>query len=355
MKRLLTLSALLSLLGLLAAPAICKEDESGPSVTLTRRLVDFPVGSYVMVQSWDDRVRHVLEMPDEEPKEKKTRQWNRFTFDLEVVDLEDADGTHGSASKEARVRVRRVQVGIEGDRDLAYDSGGEPGQQAEPLLRQFRYMVGGQATLDLATFGEGGGFTGLTAVWDRFEKENPTSSGAAAANRKNFGDTRLDRMFARGLPVLFGKDADAPPDTRANSRSGASYEVALGILGIGRESADSKHTVMVESLADGHVKLDVTWAENGHNPKTDGGAIAHAGRRSQGASGDDLPHGLRPPRRPEGDGDARRSGVRHGHGAAHAPRHDRIGVLDRAEVGPCAWGQTDLTRPEFAGFSPSLR
>ena len=56
------------------------------------------------------------------------------------------------------------------------------------------------------------------------------------------------------------------------------------ILGIGRETAESVHTVKVGSVGDGYANLVVTWAENGHNPKTDGGVVIMRGGDIKGRS-----------------------------------------------------------------------
>ena len=244
-----------------------------------RRLADFPAGKYIMVQAFDEKVRQTLEAPGREKQEKKTRAWNRFTFDLEVVEVKAGE----TSLKEARVLVRRVQLGLEGKRNLAYDSAGEPREQPEILRKQFGYMVGGKATVDLAAFDEGTGFKGLSAVWDRFAKENPKSRRMASANRKNYGDTRLDRMFARGLPALFGPDAGRAPGRTRKLTAGETCEMELEILGIGRENAMSTHSVEVVSVKNGYARLVVTWAENGHNPKLDGGAMLMRGGDIKGS------------------------------------------------------------------------
>lgn len=263
-----------------AAPGGEEEPAAPEAVTLTRNLAAFPPGSYVMVQAFDEKVRYTLEAPRQEMQEKEKRTKSRFTFDLQIVASTEGETTR----KEARVVVRRVQMDIEGEKDYAYDSNGKPEDQSEGLMKQFRYLVGAKATLDLSSFGEGGGFEGLNAVWDLFGKENPTFSKAAASNRRNFGDTRLDRMFARGLPLLFGPDAGRAAGRNRKLKAGETYRVGLEILGIGRETAVSEHSVTVETVEDGHVTLKVSWAENGHNPKTDGGVVLSRGGDIKGDS-----------------------------------------------------------------------
>lgn len=262
--------------------ATAKEGGSGPddaaSGTFERQLAAFPVGKYVMVQAFEENVRQTLEAPEREKQEKRTRHWNRFTFDLDVVVVT----AHGKSRTEAQVVVRRVQLGLEGEKDLAYDSDGKPAEQAEILRKQFSYLVDGRATVDLAAFDQGQGFEGLNAVWDEFAKENPTSQRMAAANRENYGDSRLDRMFTRGLPVVFGSDAGRAPGRTRKLTSGETYQVELEILGLGREKALSKHSVEVVSVNDGYTRLAVTWAENGFNSKTDGGAVLMRGGDIQG-------------------------------------------------------------------------
>jgi hypothetical protein len=270
-------SALAILILLVVVPVIA-EEAPPPSATLTRRLADFPVGSYVMVQAYEENVRHKLEVRGEDRGEKKTRLWNRFTFDLEVV----MQGEGDSRRKMARVLVLRVQLGLEGDHDLTYDSDGKPEEQSAALREQFGVLVGGQAELPLATFGEGKGFAGLSEVWDRYAENHPESPDIAAHNRKSYGDSRLDRMFARGVARLFGAEAGRAAGKTRELTVGETFEVEAEILGIGRERAMSKHTVEVAAIADGHADLVVTWAENGHNPKTDGGVILMRGGDIEG-------------------------------------------------------------------------
>ena len=100
-----------------------------------------------------------------------------------------------TVQKAAHVTVRRIQIGIEGEKDYLFDSDGESAEQSGVLERQFRCFVGGKASVDLAAFGKGKSFAGFSEIWDKFAEENPTFSRAAAANRKNYGDTRLDRIF----------------------------------------------------------------------------------------------------------------------------------------------------------------
>ena len=268
---------LLLLTVLVAAPVWADEERAEPaepeSATVTRRLSEFPAGHYVMVQAFDEKVRHTLETGGQDMKEQKSRIWNRLTFDLEVTKVKK----EGALRTEAHVTVRRVQFGIEGKQDLAYDSDGEPDQQAEVLRRQFRYLVGGQASVDLAAFDEGAGFTGMNAVWDAFLEDHPQSVRMAESNRKNFGDSRFDRMFERGLPLLFGPEAGRAAGRTRELTKGENFDWELEVLGIGREKAMSKHTVEVVSIGKGYAELVATWAENGFNPKTDGGAVLMRG------------------------------------------------------------------------------
>ncbi len=270
------MNKLLPFLVLFALPPVFaeeREEQAPASGTLIRRLAEFPEGRYVMVQSFDEEVRYTVEHPRQETSERKSRTWNRLDYDLQVVVVGDGE----TSRREARVVVRRVQIGLQGKNNLTYDSDGDPAEQPEVLRKQFSYLIGGKAVVDLAAFDEGEGFSGLTSVWDTFFEEHPESSGMAEANRRNFGDSRIDRMFLRGLPTVFGPDAGRAAGLTRDLTVGETFETELEILGIGREMAMSTHSVEVTAIEDGHVNLTATWAENGHNPKTDGGVMLMRG------------------------------------------------------------------------------
>ena len=59
--------------------------------------------------------------------------------------------------------------------------------------------------------------------------------------------------------------------------TGETFEWEIEILGIGRETATTKQTVKVTAIEDGTAHLAATWAENGFNPKTEGGAVLMRG------------------------------------------------------------------------------
>ncbi len=272
------------LLALVLTP-VAADDESVPvdaaAAVLDRDLTAFPCGKYVMVQAYDQRRRDTVEAPSlEEKKEQKSRIWNRFTFDLDVVEARNGD----TVQKEAHVTVRRIQIGIEGKKDHLFDSDGDSGEQSELLERQFRCFVGGKASVDLASFGKGTGFAGFSEIWDKFAEENPTFSRAAAANRKNYGDTRLDRIFTQGLPILFGSDAGRAHGETRKLTVGESFDVEIEIPAIAFEPELVKHTAKVREVKDGSAVLIVTWALNGFRNKEKDGRMVMCGGDIEGSS-----------------------------------------------------------------------
>jgi hypothetical protein len=235
-----------------------------------RDLTKLPPGAYEIVQAYDLRSSETVEEKGVKGEAKESRTSHTFTFDLAVEGKPPV----------AVVTVRRVEIRIEQEgKTYAYDSDGPAADQAELIREQFRHLVGRKAKVDLAEFGKGKGFSGLDAAWADYLKENPGKAGWAEANRNNYGDGRIDRLFTRGLDVLFGPDAGRAHGRSVELRPGQTFEVTLKEPGIGFEPTALAHACTVRSAEGGNVVVEVRWHENGVRPKVDesGAVIARGG------------------------------------------------------------------------------
>ena len=239
-----------------------------PEVRLTRDLTKFPAGSYEIVQTYDLQTRSTLEEPGKElVKEGPQHVWNTLTYDLVVK------------PPLAVVTVRRIQIRVKGKQTLDYDSTKPVDEKSEYIREQFRRLVGRSTRVDLAAYGRGASFKGLDPAFEEYLKANPDRAKWAEANRRNYGDARIDRLFARGLDVLFGADAGrASGKTRALTL-GQAFEVKLERPGIGWVLFTPPHSCRVRSIEGGRVVVDVTWKENGVKPKVekDGTMVVRGG------------------------------------------------------------------------------
>jgi hypothetical protein len=252
---------------LVLAAGAAGQDEAKP-VRLVRDLTKLPSGRYEIVQSFELKSTETFEQPGEAKQERRHRTWNTFTFDLSV------DGEPPVAT----VTVRRVQLGIEGEETLSYDSDGKAEAQAAPLREQFGDLKGRTATVDLAAFGRGAGFKGLDGAFADYLKRNPDRANWAEANRRNYGDARLDRMFTLGLDVLFGADAGRADGRTRELRPGEAFEVELD-ESAGFEDKPLKHACKVRSVEKGEAIVEMRWQENALRPtvQEDGGIIMKGG------------------------------------------------------------------------------
>ena len=260
-----TVLLLILLARLAAGQEVGREEkpDAKPAVRLVRDLTRLPPGNYEMVQTYDLKRSETLERPGAEPKKTETRTSNTFTFAV-VVERASHD-----APPAAVVTVRRVQIRVEGKQNHTYDSDGPAQEQSELLRTQFRHLVGRIARVDLAAFGRGKGFAGLDAGWTDYLKEYPDRSRWAEANRKNYGDGRLDRMFVQGLDLLFGPEAGRADNRTLELKRGQIFQVTLEEPGIGFEPTPIVHECRVQSVADGTVAITMAWKENGLRPVVD--------------------------------------------------------------------------------------
>jgi hypothetical protein len=229
---------------------------AGTEIRLTRDLTKFPAGTYEIVQTYEMKERSTLEVPGKEAeKEQPTRTWNTFTFDLVVK------------PPLALVTVRRIQVRVEGKKSAAYDSKKPAEKRGEFIREQLYRLIGRTTRVDLAAYGKGKGFVGLDAAFDEYRKANPDRAKLAELNRRNYGDGRINRMFARGLEVIFGADAGRATGKVRALKQGQKFEVKLDRPGIGRKTFTASHKCVVESVRDGVVVVAVAWKENGIKPE----------------------------------------------------------------------------------------
>jgi hypothetical protein len=260
--------------------AVRGEDEAPAGSELHRDLTRFPPGSCEMVQAWDQTISETVER-GEEPEKRESRSWNRFTFDVELAPAKDDPET----SAGVKVTWRRVQIGIEGEKDHLYDSDGKPEEQSPVLMSQFRHVAGREAEVNLSAFGGGEGFRGLDAAWDEYAEANPDRERVADMNRENYGDARLDRMFTQGLDLLFGPDAGRAKGRARTLTAGETFSVFLVVPGIGGEDTEVEHTCEVRSVEGGEAVLAVTWALNGLKPTaTEDGVITTRGLDLKGSA-----------------------------------------------------------------------
>jgi hypothetical protein len=238
-----------------------------------RDLTLVPAGKYAMVQGWEQRGEETSERRGAEPEQTAVSASNRFTFSVEVGPRDRRRPTE----KDLVVSVKRVEVRTDdASAPLAYDSAGPAAKQSEVLHRQFRYLVGGVARVGAAAFSDGEGFRGLGEVWDRFAEEHPEMSRAAEANRANYGDTRLDRMFAEGLDLLFGADAGRAKGSVRDLRRGEEFTTTATRPGIFMRPTPVEHACKVVSVGR-TVVLQVEWRINGHEPQVERGAVSVRG------------------------------------------------------------------------------
>lgn len=249
----------------LPGPALAEEAApaapAAPPVRVVRDLAKLPAGEYEIVQTWrseSSRRKDYVE-PPEEPK--KSSNENRLLFDLSVP-----AAVEPGQPRIATVKVRSVRIQVVDEREYSFDSDSEDDSGAGTLARQFRTIVGRVARVDLAALDGGTGFEGLGAAWDGFAKENPDLAKAAASNRENFGDPRLDRIFSLGVDVLF-RPVGRPPRTARDLAVGEEFEFTRDEPGIGYEAKAIVHPARVVSAADGRVVVEARWHENGLAPE----------------------------------------------------------------------------------------
>ena len=266
-----------------AAPAWAEDEakkgEPAP-VEVVRDLTLLPPGRYRMVQTWEQRGEETSERRGQEPETKAVEASNRFTFAVEVAPSK-ADRAR---AEEIRVTVKRVEIRTS---DVpppgSYDSAGPPAKQAEILHRQFHGLVGGTSRVGAGAFSDGEGFSGLGAVWDRFAEDHPDLTHMADANRRNYGDPRLDRMFAHGLDVLYGPDAGRAKGRARALRRGEAFTVVAEKPGIGMKPTAVEHACTVTTTGR-EVVVRAEWKINGFDPQTDGGGLVVRGGDIRGVA-----------------------------------------------------------------------
>ena len=249
-----------AVIGLILSATVLGQDSGEkpvPAQRLVRDLSRLAPGKYEVIQSFNNKRITTLERAGAKTETSESRSWNRFTFDAVVTKKSERAGPT------LAITVRRVELGIEGERKLSYDSDGPVEKQSEALRNQFRHMLGRTARVNLAAFGQGRGFTGLDAAWADYLKANPGSEHSAEANRKNYGDGRLDRMFAQGLDFLFGADAGRAAGRTRELKTGEKFTVKLEERGIGFKATPLDHACEVKSIDEGLAALTMSWKENG--------------------------------------------------------------------------------------------
>jgi hypothetical protein len=247
-----------------------------PEIEVVRDLTLLAPGRYWMVQAW--------EMTGKETNQKsvgagsKTQALagsNRFSFAVQVK----------PESKEIVAVVKRVEVQVDqGGEALVYDSDKPVAQQSPIFERQFHHLTGRTARTAAAAFSDGRGFVGLDAAWDQFGKENPDLFEVAVMNQANYGDARLDRMFTRGLDLLYGADAGRAKGLIRKLREGDEFRAVLEREGIGMQPTVVQHVCKVLSAESDEVVVRVEWKINGSDPKLEAGHVVTHGGDIHGVS-----------------------------------------------------------------------
>ena len=253
-----------------------------PALRVTRDLALLNAGKYRMVQSYDMKGTETEEGRGT-PKQKAVATSNRLTFAVEIGQTAAAAGV--PKGKEVSVLVKRVEIrSVDGEKYLAYDSDGPAAKQAEILQQQFHYLVGKRARVGAAAFSEGKGFSGLNAGWDELVKEHPDMGRHAQANRQNYGDARLDRMFLEGLDILYGPTAGRAKGGVRELRAGEEFTAQVEKPGIVMKPTVVDHACQVVSAEFGLVVLSVDWKINGFAPPPEDGTVSIQGGDIHGTS-----------------------------------------------------------------------
>jgi hypothetical protein len=240
-----------------------------PAVAVVRDLTLIPAGKYRMVQAWEMTGKQTKQYGKGAKDEKNALALsNRFSFAVEVK----------APTKDIAVAVKRVEVRADpGHEPLAYDSDGPVNKQADVLYRQFHELVGRTARVGAAAFSDGQGFAGLDAAWDKFSKANPELTEVVQMNRGNYGDARLDRMFAQGLAVLYGTQAGRAKGKIRELREGDEFKATSEEPGIAMKPTMVEHACKVLSARPDQVVVRVEWKINGFDPQIRGDSVLMCG------------------------------------------------------------------------------
>jgi hypothetical protein len=92
-------------------------------------------------------------------------------------------------------------------------------------------------------------------------------------NRENYGDARLDRMFAQGLDVLFGVYAGRAKGKSRELREGDALLVTLEEAGIFGKPKPVEHKCKVLTATPEEVVLHLEWRIHGFDPQLENGEI----------------------------------------------------------------------------------
>lgn len=269
----------------LAASAWAKDPAptpAKPATAIVRDLTALPTGTYRMIQAWDSKGTETSEHgAGEKADTKAIASSNRFTFTVGVKDT----GTSPS-TREIGVVVKRIEMKTDDvtDAPLAYDSAGPAEKQSDLLYTQFHALVGASARVGAAAFSDGEGFRGFDAVWKTFAEAHPEMSRAARANLGNYGDARLDRMFAQGLDALFGAEAGRAKGRSREVRVGDEFTSSVERAGIAMKPTTVDLECKVISIARGEVVVRSEWKINGLDPTTDGGGLSVRGADVHGVA-----------------------------------------------------------------------
>jgi hypothetical protein len=259
-------------LALLAGLAAATPAKDAPVVTVVRNLMLLPPGKHRLEQSFEEKSSTTDQFEDGKSQTSPAEFFHRFTYAVELI-----GPPRSTTTKEIVASVERVQVKVRGPGfSHDYDSADPLRTQgrARAYSRQFRYLVGATARVDVAAFADGTGFAGIDATWDRFDRENPQyRAEILKMNRDNYGDARLDRMFTQELDVLFGPNAGRAKGKSRQVRAGEEFKVTLSEAGIRQKPTPVEHACKVLSATPEKVVVQLTWKINGFDPQLAGGKL----------------------------------------------------------------------------------
>ncbi|MDQ7779274.1 MAG: hypothetical protein RDV41_06145 [Planctomycetota bacterium] len=229
---------------------------AGAKVEFVRDLAQFPAGEYELVQTYDNE--NVADSNNEVVQ--KSTMTNSFAYGLNV----SLEGEGATRCGRIEATMKRVLVKVVEGETFSYDSDGKPEDQFPIFEKQFKYVIGLTSKAEIAVGTGLMPFKGIDAGWEKGAAENSDLKGVLTMNKQNYGDARLDRMFAQGLEYLFGPtDATAAAARRSRTlKVGDMWNVEKKGRGIRGAEVAVAHECKLEAVRDGYATVSVAWKIN---------------------------------------------------------------------------------------------